>query len=798
MDEYQYTDKELRDYFGNPDARRSNGHPPPAGSGNGVTERLREYRNRVREYVTSRTRGARQAQAVYALGAVIFVLVAGSLAVGLYLLTLADDLPSLEQLENPDFQLATVAYTADGLELQRYARQNRSWVSFEDISPTTVDALVATEDHRFFSHWGIDLFRTMAIPYHVLRGDPQGGSTLSQQLARNLYNEEIGKKVTVPRKLKEMVTAVQLERRYTKREIIEMYLNTVEFGNNAFGIDAAARTFFGKSPADLDVLEGATLVGMLQAITRYNPVRNPENARRRRNVVLGQMEKHGFITAQFLAANRDKPVDTTYRSSEITEGLAPYFAEYVRNWTADWGKQNGLDVYSDGLLTYTTLDSRLQEIAQNAVQAYMGQLQAVVDYEWSRASGYELSTSLEPYQTKTGYVPFEYFWNSKKSVVDAFVRESEAFRLLRNDGKSSAEALVELRSNESFMDSLRTVKTRLEAGLVAMDPRTGHVKAWVGGRDLAQDWFDHVALAKRQPGSTFKPFVYTAAIDNGYSPLHELKDSTFYHVDALGNEWQPGNSGSDSLGSGELLTLREGLARSKNTITGRLVMLVSPREVAFYARRMGIQSRLEEVPSIALGTSDVTLLELVAAYSTLASGGEYNEPVVVTSIHDRFGNVIYENEPKPRMAISQETAYTVLDMMRDVIRYGTGVRIRNQFGLYEFDLAGKTGTTQNNADGWFMAMHPELVVGAWVGFNDRRVTFRSDWWGQGAHNALFLVGEFLKEALEGEEPVLANTRFPSLGDLGISIGATGALDEADAVNQIDAKQNRRQRGRVGW
>ncbi|MDX1430432.1 MAG: transglycosylase domain-containing protein, partial [Rhodothermales bacterium] len=498
MDQYPYTDEELRKYFGDPDLRTSNGHPPPPSDGN-FWDRVKDYRERVRAFVTSRTSGERHAQAVYALGAIVFVLLAGTLAVGLYLLTLTDDLPSLEQLENPDFQLATVGFTADGEELQRYARQNRSWVSYEDISPNVISALIAIEDHRFFNHWGIDLIRTLAIPYHVLRGDPQGGSTLSQQLARNLYNEEIGKQVTVPRKLKEMVTAVQLERRYTKREIIEMYLNTVEFGYNAFGIDAASRTFFGKVPADLDALESATLVGMLRAITYYNPVRNPENAQRRRNLVLQQMAKRGFITETFFAANREKPVDTSYRSSEITAGSAPYFAEYVRNWTADWGKANGFDVYSDGLLVYTTLDSRMQEIAQKAVQAYMDKLQAVVDYEWSRASGYELSTSFEPYVTKTGYEPFEYFWKSKKDVVDAFVRESEPFRILRNEGKSSAEALAQLRADETFMDSLKTAKTRLEAGLVAIDPRTGHVKAWVGGRDLKQDWFDHVALAKRQP-----------------------------------------------------------------------------------------------------------------------------------------------------------------------------------------------------------------------------------------------------------------------------------------------------------
>ena len=789
MSQYQYTEEELQQYFADPSQRHRHGS-------NGSDGRGGNWRDRIRSYVSGRTSSERQSQAVYALGAIILLALLGTLSVGIYFLTLTDDLPSLEQLENPDFQLATVAYTADGVELQRYARQNRSWARFDEISPGVIDALVATEDHRFMDHWGIDIIRTMAIPFHVLRGDPQGGSTLSQQLARNLYNEEIGREVTVSRKLKEMVTAVQLERRYTKREIIEMYLNTVEFGNNAFGIDAASRTFFGKAPAELDTLEGATLVGMLQAITRYNPVRNPENARRRRNVVLSQMVKRDKITQEWYESHRQDSVKTSYQSSEITKGLAPYFAEYVRNWTADWGRQNGFDIYRDGLVVFTTLDSELQSRAQQSVQKYMDPLQRVVDYEWSRARGYELSTDLDAYAEPSDHEPFAHYWNSKKSTVDSFIRETERFRRLRNTGMSRDEAVSALRADAAFMDSLRADKTRLETGVVAIEPRTGYVKAWVGGRDLATDWFDHVAIAKRQPGSTFKPFVYTAAIDNGYSPPHELKDSTFYHVDALGNEWSPGNSGGDSLGSGQMLTLREGLARSKNTITGRLVMLVSPREVAFYARRMGVQSRLEEVPSIALGTSDVSLLELTSSYSTLASGGEYHEPIVVTRIEDRFGNVLFEAEPRPQMAISQETAYVVVDMMRDVIRYGTGVRLRGQFGLGEFDLAGKTGTTQNNADGWFMAMHPELVVGAWVGFNDRRITFRSDWWGQGAHNALFIVGDFLRNTLKGDDPLLSNSRFPTPADLGLSIGATGTLEDDENGGITD--RTRRDRGRVGW
>jgi penicillin-binding protein 1A len=336
------------------------------------------------------------------------------------------------------------------------------------------------------------------------------------------------------------------------------------------------------------------------------------------------------------------------------------------------------------------------------------------------------------------------------------------------------------------MDSLRTTKSRLEAGFVAIDPRSGHVKAWVGGRDLSVDWNDHVEGTRRQPGSTFKPFVYTAAIHNGWSPYHTYRDTTFTYVDAAGNVWSPKNSGEMS---GQEMTLREGLARSLNTITGQLILDVGPPEVAFFARRMGIrESTLDEVPALALGTSDVSLLELASAYSTLANGGLYNAPAVVTRIEDRNNTVLYEYEAVPEEALSQQVAYTMVDMMRDVIRYGTGVRIRFSYGLGEYDLAGKTGTTQNSADGWFMMMHPNLVMGAWVGFNDRRVTFRTNWWGQGAHNALFVVGDFASNAAAAELGITKDDRFPDPREYGADYSPT----------QEDRNLDPDGRGRVGW
>jgi len=769
-----YTDEELQQYFQDPDQRRrgsagGDGHRQQArpASRPAATGWKASYLAFLRRHLGN---DDKKIDAAVALSALAAAFVGFVLFMGVFLLTImfTGDLPSLTQLENPNLDLATVAYTADGVELGRFGRENRSHVTFEEISPHVINALVATEDHRFYNHWGVDMQGILAAVADIVRkGELRGASTITQQLARNLYNDQIGFDRSPTRKLKEMVTAVMLERRYTKPEIIEMYLNTVPFGYNAYGIEAAARTIFGKSAAELDVVESATLVGMLKAITRYSPVRNPELSKQRRNVVMQQMVKNGYLDPAVYAEHRDELTETNFRSSEVTDSFAPYFAEYVRNWLNDWAErekeENGtdIDVYAAGLVVYTTLDSRMQAAADAAVKEQMKGLQAVVDFEWSRQRNYYLGGETSAYLEKTDYEPFGYFWESQKSLVERFVRETRHYRQLRDEGISAEAAFTQLTQNEVFMDSLRAEKTRLEAGLVSIDPRTGYVKAWVGGRDLKTDWFDHVATAKRQPGSTFKPFVYTAAVDNGYPPDFTLPDSLFTYVDPVTKQrWRPHNSGGDYTGG--MMTLSTGLALSKNTITGQLILLIKPSTAAEYAHRMGIESELDEVPALALGVSDVSLFEMAGAYSTLANGGLYNPPIVVTRIEDKNGNLLYEAEPQPRDALNERTAYTVVDMMRGVVDYGTGQRIRNQFGLHGYDFAGKTGTTQESADGWFMLMHPQLVTGAWVGFNDRRVTFRTSWWGQGAHNALFLVGDYLVRTNEMPEVALSKSeKFPT-------------------------------------
>lgn len=786
-----YSDDEVRRYFGNPSARRAaraTSDPGPGAplSGDGSGDPTPETP------VSTREAGMRMLRKVLlGLGIVVGLGV-------LLLLVLAFTLPPLSAIEKPDLSRASTAYTADGVELARYyAGENRLWVPYDSIATSAVDALVSTEDKRFYDHWGIDLPRILAIPYHVARGNPQGGSTLTMQLARNLYDIERradGRFARSPtRKLREMMTAVQIERRYTKREIVEMYLNTVEFGANAFGIETAAQTYFSTTAAELSVPEAATLVGMLQATSRFNPVRNPERSARRRNLVMSLMVQEGRLSAADYAEYRELPMRTRYRSSEITKSLAPYFAMAVQSWLKTWGQRSGHDLYQEGLIVTTTLDSRMQRVAQAAVDTEMVALQAVVDHEWGKRTGFSLGQSTEPYvrAMKGGAVePFAHFWQANPALVIEYVKSTPEYRELREAGTAEADALTRLAANDAFQDSLRARKTRLEAGLVAIEPQSGHVRVWVGGRDLKTDWFDHVSQARRQPGSTFKPFVYTVAIDNGYGPDQGVGGGPFTWRGTgtcAGVVWSPSN-----MGGGGNKSLRSALATSDNYVTARLMTLVNPRTVALYAQRMGIQSDLfkdhpevkpECYMSLALGTSDVTLLEITSAYATLANGGLYNAPTLVTRVEDRFGNILYQADPAPKEALSEETAYTVVDMMRGAIQYGTAVRMKSAPGVGTLDLAAKTGTTQGNADGWFMVMHPNLVVGSWVGFNDRRIAFRSTWWGQGAHNAMFLTRDFLVRLQRTPSALDADLRFPEV-TLSRYLDAMPATDAPDA-RQVD-------------
>jgi penicillin-binding protein 1A len=654
------------------------------------------------------------------------------LLVLLYVLALIPFTPSIGDIRKAKSEAPAIVMSADGKELAMFKRANRDWVKLADISPNVLEALVATEDRRFYQHHGMDFTRILSAALHTVTGDREGGSTITQQLARNLYPEEIGRAPTLTRKIKEAITALKIEAVYSKKEILETYLNTVPFLYNAFGIEMAARTYFDKSAAKLDVLESATLIGMLKGTSYYNPVINPERATQRRNTVLAQMVKDKKLEPAQYEALRKKPLKVDFERQNEPLGPAPHLAQQLRRWLIEWADRKGYNIYTDGLVVRTTIDSRLQAMANQAVARQTTALQALADgrkASWTRA------------------------------IMLAFVRESREYKTARDDGQSDEQALKALQADTAFMQALKQDKTRIQAGFLALDPRNGEVRAWVGSRDFAQDQFDHVDMARRQPGSTFKPFVYGAAFASGARASDTLVDQAVEIPIDKGVVWRP----SDGVPpSGNTMTLRQGIAYSKNTITAQVMQKVGPERVAGLARAMGVrQSKLDPVMSLALGTSPVTLKEMVASYGTIANGGSYIEPMVVTRVESRKGVVIEEfRSAAPEPALAGPADLTLLDAMRGVVDIGTGVAIRSRYGI-KADVAGKTGTTQDNTDGWFILMHPSLVAGAWVGFNDNRVTM-ADSWGQGAHSALPIVGEVFQQSIKAR-----------LVDPGLRCGAAG-------------------------
>ena len=670
---------------------------------------------------------------------IFLALAAGPLLLLLYILLLIPFTPGISDIRKAKLEQPARILAADGKELAVFKRSNREWVKLDEISPPVVEALIATEDHRFYQHHGIDWRRLAGAALHTFSGDRQGGSTLTQQLARNLYPEEIGRAPTLTRKLKEAITALKIEALYTKQEILETYLNTVPFLYNAYGIEMAARTYFDSSADALDVLQGATLVGMLKGNSYYNPVLNPERALERRNTVLAQMVKRQVLTQAKFEVLKKKPLGIEFERQEEPTGPAPHFTQQLRKWLIAWADRNGYNIYADGLVVRTTLDSRLQALAVQAVARQGRQLQAIADAAWGGGAR----------RGATG------------ELIRSLVRETPEFHAARTAGQSDEDAVKHLLADKAFMQALRLQKLQVQAGFLALEPGSGAIKAWVGSRDFSQDAFDHVQQARRQPGSTFKPFVYGAAFQRGASPDDTLPDEAVEIPLKGGEIWRPSD---EEAPNGRPISLRDGLVHSRNRITAQLMQQVGPDRVARLARAMGVrQSKLEAVPSLALGTSPVSLKEMVAAYGTIANAGEYVEPMMVTRIEDSAGNLLEEFVPaRPERALPPNVAYTLLDVMRGVVDRGTGSAIRSRFGI-RADVAGKTGTTQDNTDGWFILMHPQLVAGAWTGFNDNRVTLRSDYWGQGAHSALPMVGDFFQQSLRARL-IERNVRFPEHRD----------------------------------
>jgi len=712
---------------------------------------------------------------------------------GAYTLYLVQGLPSIEELENPQTAIASEVRSRDGVVLDRYYIENRTYVPIDEISPNIVNALIATEDHRFFEHWGIDAERLAGLPYYWIQGRFQGGSTISQQLARNLYRK-IGRDVSVTRKLREMITAVQIEQNYTKREIIEMYLNTVEFANSTFGIESASRTHFGKPASDITVTEAATLIGMLRATHAYNPRFFPERSKNRRNVVLMQMHRRGFITQEVYENLSAEDIVLNYQPPSRSGRESRYFGEYVRQQVMEWTEENGYDIYSDGLTIYTTIDSRLQRYAERAVRERLAEFQPIFQGEWTSPGG--------------DYM--DLLWEEYPNFLRSFIRETDRYRNGFAKYNTNLESVVfdSLKADSAFVDSVKRARTRLQASFTAIDPTNGHVLAWVGGADYGQQQFDHVYQSRRQAGSTFKPFVYAVAIDNGYMPYHRFSKYPVSFIDRAGNRWSPRDPVVPD--GPETVPLRAGLARSLNNVTVRLLPEIAgtpgtnrlndldpaARKIREMASNLGIDMSMSPAyPSIALGTSQVTLLELVSAYTTFANQGVHIDPIAVTRIEDKEGNVLVEYFPEySQEAISPETAYILIDMMRGVIRggegyHGTGIRLRNTYNVQQ-DVAGKTGTTQNSADNWFVAMMPHIVMGAWVGGEDRRIRFpvnRPGSIGQGARTALPIVGSFINFATDDPDAPWSYDAFePPPGFI-----MPEPADDAD--ESVDER-----RGRIGW
>ncbi len=677
-------------------------------------------------------------------GIIIVCFIAGLL----FFFYLSQGLPSIEELENPQTDIASFVVSRDGQVLDKYFTENRTYIRYQDISPNVIDALVATEDHRFYNHWGIDMFRTLAIPYHLIRGNPQGGSTISQQLARNLYRS-IGREVSVTRKLREIITAIQIEQNYTKQEIIEMYLNTVEFSNSSFGIETAAHTHFNKPASDLTVPEAATLIGSLQAVSALNPRTRPERSLQRRNLVMAQMTRHNFISPEEFAQYRATPLELDYNPPFRAGRESRYFGQYVRQQIQGWAEENGYDLYRDGLIIHTTIDSRMQRYAEEALKAQLVQHQRSFEQEWTTSGSNDYMDRL---------------WAQHPGFLNSFLEETGRYDQYRREGRGThAEILDMLKSDEAFVDSVKRVRARLEAGFVAIDPSNGNILAWVGGSDYSTIQRDNVHQLRRQTGSTFKPFVYAVAIDNGYRPYHRFSKYPVNFFDVSGDRWSPRDP---VIPSGpEMITLREAIGRSLNNVTVRLLpelagapgtnrledLRPAGEKIAEFARRMGMnRTPIATNPAIALGTAHSSLLELTSAYTTFANMGVHIEPYAVTRIEDAEGNILQEfRSPSQQEVISPETAYIMIDMMRGVIRggqgwVGTGNRMNWMFNITQ-DIAGKTGTTQNSADNWFVAMTPHLVAGAWVGGEDRRIIFpQGTQVGQGARTALPIVGQFLQ------------------------------------------------------
>jgi penicillin-binding protein 1A len=636
---------------------------------------------------------------------------------------LLSGLPSLERIENPKPELATKVYSIDGEVLDQFYIKNRSQVQLADINPTVVKALIATEDKDFYRHWGVDAVRFMkAMVKNVITlafAEGEGASTITMQLSRNLYLGHDDRHVfdTITRKMREFITSIQLERNFTKDEILTFYLNVVYFGRGTYGISSAAQVYFGKRPGELGVPEAAMLVAMLKGPALYDPTNHPERALGRRNLVISQMEKYGFITPQEAQAAKQEPIQLRIEDVNGRAGLAPHFVEYVRQQLMDKAEKYGFDIYRDGIAVYTSLDSRMQAHANRAVEEHLAGYQPLFDTMWD--------------------------WRRERDALSEVIKQailgSQDYRRAPTAAARDS-VFAALRSNQAWVDSMAAIAQRIEVGFVAIDPKTGGITALVGGSNFREFKYglNHVTQIRRQAGSAFKPFVFTVAIDNGYAPTFELLNQPVIIPLADGTRWAPQNS--DRTVGGKT-TLREAVRMSINLVAVRAILEIAPvNQVIEYAKRMGINSPLPPVESLALGTGDVSPLEMASAFGVYANHGVYVEPLSILRIEDKDGNLIEENYPLQREVLSEQTAFIMTTMLEGVVNSGTGGHVRDFFGL---PAAGKTGTTTDFADAWFVGYTPQLSAAAWVGFDTKVVHFTT-WDGQGGRAAAPIFGRFMK------------------------------------------------------
>ena len=733
-----------------------------------------------------------------------FILFFGA-ALGIY-----GPMPDLQELENPKTNLATQIISADGAILGKYYfNDNRTPIDFDEIPIHMVDALIATEDERFYEHSGIDWRGTLrAFVYFGKRG---GASTITQQLARQIFVGIRSRNIfkTILQKAQEWVIAVQLERRYTKKEILAMYLNKYDFGYQADGIRSAAKIFFNKTPQQLTIEESATLVGMLKNSSLYNPIRRPERVRERRNIVFRQMYRNKFITAEEQDSLSKLPLNINFTPESHREGLATYFRAYLKEFMDSWIKSNPKpdgskhNLYRDGLRIYTTIDSKMQQIAEQSVEEHMKNLQREFFIQNSEEEN-----------------PTAPFLDLREGEIDTLLERSmlrtERWRKMKIAGIPEEDIVAsfsievpmkvfswkgEIDTIMTPIDSIRYYKHFLRASLMSMEPQTGHVKAWVGGFNYKHFQYDQVKQGRRQIGSTFKPFLYATAIDQlKLSPCDSLPDA-LYCIEPRkhGNTsaWCPKNSGDRY---GQTRTLKNALANSVNTISARIMDLVGPQPVINLARKMGISSYLPAVPSIALGTPDISLFEMVGAYSTFANQGIYVKPIMITRIEDKNSRALFEVVPESKDVLSEEAAYVTVNLMQGVTTAGSGARLRHA-GLektnyiyekivtgypyiFENPIAGKTGTTQNQSDGWFMGMVPNLATGVWVGGEDRSVHFKQIAFGQGATMALPIWANYMRSLYENPDFGISKDDFLPPEEMSIPVEC-----EKISVNNLNYKMS---------